>query len=212
MALTFERVTRENLARCRRWHAGGIEEWSVADWAVAMAGEAGEVCNAVKKLRRIEDGLANISDPARQLSTRQEAVDKIGEELADTFLYLNLLACRLGVDLAAAIVAKFNATSARYGFPERLSLDDEAGVPPALEWQPGADGESWSVRDPSGIVLAEIRVWRNWGEQAEFYTAAVLNGHELGEMNQVWPNLEAACQAVEAVIGQPAKRAGEGGL
>jgi len=118
--LTFAEVTAVNVARCDRWHKNGLTDWNVADWAVAMAGEAGEVCNAVKKLRRLEDEIANISDPDRQLSTRQEAIAKIGEEIADTFLYLNLLAVRLGIDLPAEVVRKFNATSERYGFPERL--------------------------------------------------------------------------------------------
>jgi len=118
--LTFDYVTAANLNRCNRWHKGGINDWSVSDWAVAMAGEAGEVCNAVKKLRRVEDEIANMSDPDRQLSTRADAITKIGEELADTFLYLNLLACRLGIHLPTEIVTKFNATSERYGFPERL--------------------------------------------------------------------------------------------
>lgn len=118
--LTFAEVTHANVTRCDRWHKGGMNDWSVADWAVAMAGEAGEVCNAVKKLRRVEDEIANISDPDRQLSTKQEAIAKIGEEIADTFLYLNLLATRLGIDLPTEVIAKFNATSTRYGFPERL--------------------------------------------------------------------------------------------
>lgn len=118
--LTFQQVTDANVARCNRWHNGGLHDWSVADWAVAMAGECGEVCNAVKKLRRVEDEIANISDEGRLLATREEAVAKIGEELADTFLYLNLLAVRIGLRLPDLIVAKFNATSERYGFPERL--------------------------------------------------------------------------------------------
>lgn len=119
-ALTFADVTAANVARCNRWHKGGLGDWSVADWAVAMAGEAGEVCNAVKKLRRVEDEIANISDEGRLLATREQAIAKIGEELADTFLYLNLLGVRLGINLADQVVAKFNATSERYGFPERL--------------------------------------------------------------------------------------------
>jgi NTP pyrophosphatase (non-canonical NTP hydrolase) len=84
-------------------------------------GELGEAANAIKKLRRIEDGIANISDPERQLSAREEAVLKIADELADTLIYLDLLAQRLGVDLAAAVVSKFNAVSEKYGFPERLA-------------------------------------------------------------------------------------------
>ena len=115
----FQRVAQINLQRCERWH--DINDWSPADWAVAMAGEAGEVCNAIKKLKRIKDGIANISrDPSRQLNTEKEAIAKIGEELADTFLYLDLLAQRLGIDLEAEIVVKFNKVSEEYGFPERL--------------------------------------------------------------------------------------------
>ena len=62
-SLTFEELKNANFSRGRRWHKGGLDEWSVAQWAVAMAGEAGEICNAVKKLDRIEDGIANLSEP-----------------------------------------------------------------------------------------------------------------------------------------------------
>lgn len=44
----------------------------------------------------------------------------LGEELADVFLYLDLLAGYYGVDLPAAIVKKFNKVSEKQGFPERL--------------------------------------------------------------------------------------------
>lgn len=52
-----------NLDRLEEWHPNGLEEWSVADWAVAMAGEAGEICNAVKKLRRIETSVSQVTGP-----------------------------------------------------------------------------------------------------------------------------------------------------
>lgn len=126
--LTFAEVTAANLKRCDRWHPGGIGDWSISDWAVAMAGEAGEVCNAVKKLRRVEDDIANISDPDRQISTRDEAVAKIGEEIADTFLYLNLLAVRLNIDLPTEVIRKFNAVSERYGFPERIGSESKGSA------------------------------------------------------------------------------------
>lgn len=86
----------------------------------ATMGELGEAANALKKLFRVEDEIVNINEPGRQLQTRQEAIDKIGEELADTFIYLNLLACRLDINLAKEVINKFNATSIKYGFPERL--------------------------------------------------------------------------------------------
>ena len=118
--LSFSNLRNVNATRCHRWHPSGVVEWSVSDWAVAMAGEAGETCNAVKKFNRIRDGLANINDPGRQLTDHDAAVAKIGEEIADTLIYLDLLALRLGLDLAAEVRRKFNATSERYGFPERL--------------------------------------------------------------------------------------------
>jgi NTP pyrophosphatase (non-canonical NTP hydrolase) len=85
-----------------------------------MVGEAGEACNAIKKLRRVEEGLANKNDEGRTLDTRDKAVAAIGDELADTLIYLSLLALRLGINLEAATVRKFNAVSDRYGFPEKL--------------------------------------------------------------------------------------------
>lgn len=118
--LTFSALGEANLLRAQKWHRGGLEEWSIADWATAMAGEAGEICNAVKKLRRIEDEIANISEPERQLSTRQEALEKIGEEIADTLIYLDLLAQRCGVNLSEAVIEKYNSVSVKYGFPDRI--------------------------------------------------------------------------------------------
>lgn len=157
--LTFKAVTTANVARCDRWHRGGLDDWSVADWAVAMAGEAGEVCNAVKKLRRIEDELANISEPGRQLSTRAEAVAKIGEEIADTFLYLNLLACRLRIDMADEVEQKFNATSARYGFPERIETA-EPDVDDFTRWADDVDGYDLDTGEMGiGIFARAVQVW-----------------------------------------------------
>lgn len=118
--MNIDKIARASVSRSTRWHPGGLTDWSPAEWAVAMAGECGEACNAVKKLRRVEDGIANKNDPGRELLTRPAAIAAIGEELADTFLYMVLLAARLDIDLSAAIVVKFNATSERYGFPERL--------------------------------------------------------------------------------------------
>jgi NTP pyrophosphatase (non-canonical NTP hydrolase) len=117
--LTFEHLRTVNLSRSAHWRLGG-DPWAVSDWAVAMAGEAGEVCNAVKKLRRIEDGLPNLNDGNRQLSTRAEAIAAISAEIADTLICLDLLAAHLNIDLSRAVTAKFNATSIRYGFDERL--------------------------------------------------------------------------------------------
>jgi NTP pyrophosphatase (non-canonical NTP hydrolase) len=106
-----------NLSRCNRWHNGrGVQDWSGLEWAGAMAGEAGEAANVAKKLKRLETGLVTGS----QDRERHELVKKLGLELADTFLYLDLLAARYGIDLGHAIVEKFNQKSEEFGFPERL--------------------------------------------------------------------------------------------
>lgn len=104
-----------NLRRCARWHPGGIQDWSLSDWAVATAGEMGEACNIVKKLNRERDGLAGNSVSAEQLQA------DLADELADIAIYLDIFAAAAGVDLAHAIVSKFNRTSEKNGFPERLT-------------------------------------------------------------------------------------------
>ena len=107
--MDFDELRKANVARCNAsFH--GLEEWSVTDWACAMAGEAGEVCNAAKKLKRMESiGQVSDGDPA----TVPEAVRAIGEELADVVIYCDLLAARLGLDLEQEIIWKFNEVSER---------------------------------------------------------------------------------------------------
>jgi len=111
--LTFGQLTQVNLARAAHWHKGGIEEWSVADWAVAAAGEMGEVCDAVKKLRRIESGLE--SQNPSQPKDRADAIKKIAQEIGDTVVYLDLLAARLGLRLDECVADTFNRVSRREG-------------------------------------------------------------------------------------------------
>lgn len=117
--LTFEGLTIVNVARAQRWHPGFPEQddWTGGDWAAAMAGEAGEACNVVKKLRRVEtakQGRVTEQDTG-------ELVEKLALELADLIIYADLLAAKYGVDLPRAIRAKFNSVSLQFGFPERLS-------------------------------------------------------------------------------------------
>jgi NTP pyrophosphatase (non-canonical NTP hydrolase) len=118
--LTFKRLTEVNIARCNRWHTYGINGWSPERWLAATMGELGEASNALKKLWRVQDGMKNVSEAGRQINNQEEAIAKIAEETADTFIYLNLFNARLGIDSDKEIVAKFNSTSKKYGFPERL--------------------------------------------------------------------------------------------
>lgn len=106
--MRFEYFSKTNRKRCLKvFHS--IDSWTVAEWGVAVAGEAGEICNAIKKLRRLEDGNNTAKDP----QTREEAVQAIADEIADTIIYADLLAAKLGIDLEEAIVKKFNEVSRR---------------------------------------------------------------------------------------------------
>ena len=123
--LTFRFFGAQNLARALKWHDGVFypedgrpgEGWTGADWSNAMMGEAGEAANVVKKLRRIETEIVgvDVSDEARE-----DLVNQLGWELADTIAYVDLLAAYYRIDLARAVRTKFNFVSEREGFEERL--------------------------------------------------------------------------------------------
>lgn len=101
--LRFDVLREKNALRCEEvFHP--IASWSPTDWACAAAGEIGEACNLVKKLRRGETVPANW----------------IADELADAVIYADLLCTRLGMSLEEAIVRKFNAVSDRRGSAVKL--------------------------------------------------------------------------------------------
>ena len=119
--LTFNKVAETNKSRCNRWHNGfpvNPDGWTGADWSNAMQGEAGEAGNVVKKLRRIELGLWGNRKAGD--STKEELLAKLACEIADTYLYLDLLATYYDIDIEESIIHKFNHISTEAGFPERL--------------------------------------------------------------------------------------------
>lgn len=71
-------------------------------YSLALAGEAGELCNLVKKYVRTEN-----------LTVLREG--GIGSELADIFTYLLLLANELKIDLLDEFKAKQAICEARWG-------------------------------------------------------------------------------------------------
>lgn len=114
MTDSIREISEKNLQRCLRWHPAGINSWSLSDWAVALAGEVGELCDAVKKLNRVRDGLVGNKVPEHELHAA------LWKEAADVYLYLDLFARAARFDLANAVRLKFNEVSERNGFPERL--------------------------------------------------------------------------------------------
>lgn len=75
-----------------------------------LGGEVGELLNVIKKLEREKLGLRGSRDTVAHLA----------EELADVIICADLIGMAMGVDLAAAVTAKFNATSEKLGLPVRL--------------------------------------------------------------------------------------------
>jgi NTP pyrophosphatase (non-canonical NTP hydrolase) len=122
--LTFAAVSRINRQRCDRWHPGFPDDgvWLGSDWSNAMAGEAGEACNIVKKLRRLETGFAAGGDnaPPDPDTAREWLMSKLAKEIGDVYLYLDLLAQFYGLNLAQCVVGAFNEVSQRQGHPERI--------------------------------------------------------------------------------------------
>lgn len=84
--------------------------WSTADWACALAGEVGEVCDEVKKLRRLT---TPGKESEREIRSKEEVIKAIGDELGDVLAYAVLLADHLKIDLEKATIDKFNEVSQR---------------------------------------------------------------------------------------------------
>lgn len=108
--MRFDELRAANVNRCEEvFHQ--LNEWSPTDWACAMGGECGEALNKVKKLRRLDGADASLDTP----EARAKLIAEVAEEIADTVIYADLLAARLGIDLGAAVRAKFNEVSAKRG-------------------------------------------------------------------------------------------------
>lgn len=127
--LTFKKLRQVNSARCKKWHPPESTPWTASDWLTALAGELGEAANIIKKIRRHETGASNTGDPPEHILR-----SLLAEELADTFLYTDLLANYFGIDLEEAVIRKFNKTSEKHGFTERLSTGEDKYYAILLDW------------------------------------------------------------------------------
>lgn len=76
----------------------------------AVTGELGEAANIVKKLNRVRDGI-----PGNDKS-ESELKSMLADEIADTFIYLDLLAQRCGLKTSEIVLRKFEKTSKKIGY------------------------------------------------------------------------------------------------
>lgn len=105
--MTFQEFQRINAQRSAEafGHVPGSPEWPIQNWALAIAGEAGELCNLIKKALRGDFPVATIRS-------------QILEELADVICYTDLAISHMGESTEQVVWDKFCKVSERVGWSE----------------------------------------------------------------------------------------------
>lgn len=104
----FTSLREANAHRRHLWANG--EDVSLLFRATELGGECGEVLNVCKKIERERRGWRG----------SRATIQDLADELADVVICADLLAQTEGIDLDAAVAAKFNATSEKVGLKTRL--------------------------------------------------------------------------------------------
>lgn len=81
-----------------------LDLWTPAEWGNALAGETGELCNLLKKIRR-----GDIVNPL-----------EVEDECCDVLSYLDLTAASVNIDLAKAVIRKWDYVSMSRGYEKLL--------------------------------------------------------------------------------------------
>lgn len=110
--MNMREFSKANLARCTSPEGFDhqLSDWSLSDWMTALVGEIGEAANVVKKLNRVRDGI-----PGND-KTPVDLQSDLADELADAFIYLDLVFQAAGIDLPEAVSRKFELTSKKIGW------------------------------------------------------------------------------------------------
>jgi NTP pyrophosphatase (non-canonical NTP hydrolase) len=121
-SMTFREFAQLNRSRCE--HQAGFNHilgsWSLSDWMTATMGELGEAANIAKKLNRFRDNVPGNAPGVSEEELRRE----FKREIADVFIYLDLLAQSQGFQLEDVAISKWDETSAKIGWDIRMG-----GVP-----------------------------------------------------------------------------------
>lgn len=106
--------SKRNLTRCEAptGFSHPLQSWTASDWMVAVVGELGEAANVLKKLNRVRDGIVGNAETPECLSCM------LADEIADAYIYLDLLCQHQGIDLESAVLSKFERTSRKIGYTE----------------------------------------------------------------------------------------------
>lgn len=108
--LTLAELQRASTERGVAWR-NGQPSLSLEFAVIELGGEAGELLDATKKYLRQMYGMKGAGP-----------LSDVLDELADVVICCSLLANKLEIDLADAVARKFNATSVKHGFPQRLPV------------------------------------------------------------------------------------------
>jgi hypothetical protein len=108
-----------NKLRAERWHKNASREWSLLEWAGAMAGETGEACNLAKKILRLELDLPN-KEAGIDKTDLSRLKHNLAEEVSDSIIYGLLFLSEIDYNAAKTIAHVFNRKSVEYGVPERV--------------------------------------------------------------------------------------------
>lgn len=119
----LRQLKKANASRCPQF-GHKIQDWTPTDWATALAGEVGEMCNLIKKKHRGDD--INVLD--------------IQKEAADVLTYLDILCQRLDIDLSTATIQKFNEVSERIGSDIKINY-----FPTISEKQDQYEQQLWQI-------------------------------------------------------------------
>lgn len=103
-------TTLRHANRSRQAEWPGNEKADIPFLTIEVAGEFGEVAEAVKKYLRAQRGIKGNGG----------RIEDVADEMADAIISLDLLADEMGIDLTDAIARKFNMTSEKYGLETRI--------------------------------------------------------------------------------------------
>lgn len=109
---TFIKFSEANRNLCEDPSGFGhsIYSWTLSDWMTATMGELGEAANIAKKLNRVRDSIRC----HQELTTILK--EDLRDEIADTFIYLDLMAQSQGFLLVDSVINKFGRTSRKIGW------------------------------------------------------------------------------------------------
>lgn len=100
----------QNDARTLVWSGADAQNVPLMFWGIEFAGEAGELCNKIKKIERAKLGWKGST------TTLEETMHEIG----DVLICLDHIASNLGVSLYECAKLAFNTKSEEMGFPHLL--------------------------------------------------------------------------------------------